>query len=50
MNLLPKSHEEFAQTEYWNTFFKRRGEKSFEWYVITCKEGRADPKLYMYVV
>ncbi|XP_023292079.2 eEF1A lysine and N-terminal methyltransferase homolog [Lucilia cuprina] len=32
MNLLPKSHEEFAQTDYWNAFFKKRGEKAFEWY------------------
>ncbi|XP_054742022.1 eEF1A lysine and N-terminal methyltransferase homolog [Anastrepha obliqua] len=32
MNLLPKSHEEFAQPEYWNSFFTKRGEKSFEWY------------------
>lgn len=33
MNLLPKSHEEFAQTDYWNAFFKKRGEKAFEWLV-----------------
>ncbi|KAM7351156.1 eEF1A lysine and N-terminal methyltransferase homolog [Cochliomyia hominivorax] len=32
MNLLPKSHAEFAQTDYWNAFFKKRGEKAFEWY------------------
>ncbi|CAK9813196.1 eEF1A lysine and N-terminal methyltransferase homolog [Anthophora plagiata] len=32
MNLLPKAHEEFSQVEYWNTFFKKRGEKTFEWY------------------
>ncbi|XP_011210039.2 eEF1A lysine and N-terminal methyltransferase homolog [Bactrocera dorsalis] len=32
MNLLPKSHEEFAQPEYWNSFFTKRGEKAFEWY------------------
>lgn len=32
MNLLPKSHEEFSQVEYWNTFFKKRGKKNFEWY------------------
>ncbi|OAD58257.1 Methyltransferase-like protein 13, partial [Eufriesea mexicana] len=32
MNLLPKTHEEFSQVEYWNTFFKKRGKKSFEWY------------------
>lgn len=32
MNLLPRSREEFAQTDYWNEFFKKRGEKAFEWY------------------
>ncbi|XP_034236144.1 eEF1A lysine and N-terminal methyltransferase homolog [Thrips palmi] len=32
MNLLPKSREEFSKTEYWNTFFKKRGNKAFEWY------------------
>jgi hypothetical protein len=32
MNLLPKTHEEFSTAEYWNTFFKKRGRKAFEWY------------------
>ncbi|KAI4498610.1 hypothetical protein M0802_006316 [Mischocyttarus mexicanus] len=32
MNLLPKTHEEFSKPEYWNSFFKKRGKKSFEWY------------------
>lgn len=32
MNLLPKSHEDFSKTEYWNTFFKKRGTRAFEWY------------------
>ncbi|XP_012273938.1 methyltransferase-like protein 13 isoform X2 [Orussus abietinus] len=32
MNLLPKSHEEFNKVEYWNTFFRKRGKKSFDWY------------------
>lgn len=32
MSLLPKTPQDFAQTEYWDTFFKKRGEKSFEWY------------------
>ncbi|XP_047349275.1 eEF1A lysine and N-terminal methyltransferase homolog isoform X1 [Vespa velutina] len=32
MNLLPKTHDEFSQPEYWNTFFKKCGKKSFEWY------------------
>lgn len=31
MSLLPKSKEEFSQKEYWDTFFKRRGSKAFEW-------------------
>lgn len=34
MNLLPKTHEEFSQVDYWNTFFKKRGKKHFEWYVL----------------
>ncbi|XP_046421551.1 eEF1A lysine and N-terminal methyltransferase homolog [Neodiprion fabricii] len=32
MDLLPKSHEEFSQQTYWNTFFSKRGKKAFEWY------------------
>lgn len=32
MNLLPKSHEEFSHAEYWNTFFKKRGKKTLDWY------------------
>jgi len=32
MNLLPKNHEEFRQNEYWESFFKKRGKKAFEWY------------------
>ncbi|KAK2586784.1 hypothetical protein KPH14_011810 [Odynerus spinipes] len=32
MSLLPRTHEEFSQPEYWNSFFKKRGKKSFEWY------------------
>ncbi|XP_014218736.1 methyltransferase-like protein 13 [Copidosoma floridanum] len=32
MNLLPKSHHEFSKADYWNTFFKNRGNKAFEWY------------------
>jgi len=34
MNLLPKTHEEFSTAEYWNAFFKKRGRKAFEWYII----------------
>lgn len=32
MNLLPKTHKEFSEKDYWNKFFKKRGNKSFEWY------------------
>ncbi|XP_069674155.1 eEF1A lysine and N-terminal methyltransferase homolog isoform X1 [Periplaneta americana] len=32
MSLLPKTHEDFSQKEYWNAFFKKRGTKAFEWY------------------
>lgn len=40
MNLLPRSREEFAQTDYWNEFFKKRGNEAFEWYVcIQCKSA-----------
>lgn len=31
MNLLPKTSEEFRQKDYWDGFFKKRGEKAFEW-------------------
>lgn len=34
MNLLPKTREEFGQTDYWNAFFKKRGEKAFEWWAL----------------
>jgi len=32
MNLLPKDSQEFHQKEYWDSFFKKRGKKAFEWY------------------
>ncbi|XP_073449331.1 eEF1A lysine and N-terminal methyltransferase [Aquarana catesbeiana] len=32
MNLLPKSSKEFSSSEYWEQFFRRRGERAFEWY------------------
>jgi len=32
MNLLPKDSQEFQQKEYWDSFFKKRGKKAFEWY------------------
>ncbi|XP_070688545.1 eEF1A lysine and N-terminal methyltransferase [Pempheris klunzingeri] len=32
MNLLPHTAEEFSSAEYWERFFKKRGEKAFEWY------------------
>uniref|UniRef100_M4BQG5 Methyltransferase type 11 domain-containing protein n=1 Tax=Hyaloperonospora arabidopsidis (strain Emoy2) TaxID=559515 RepID=M4BQG5_HYAAE len=30
--LLPHKAEDFRKQEYWDTFFKKRGEKAFEWY------------------
>ncbi|BFZ20867.1 hypothetical protein BsWGS_23906 [Bradybaena similaris] len=32
MDLLPISHTEFSQPDYWNRFFKKRGKIPFEWY------------------
>ncbi|KAG7260456.1 hypothetical protein CRUP_008807 [Coryphaenoides rupestris] len=32
MTLLPRSAEEFSSAQYWERFFKKRGEKAFEWY------------------
>uniref|UniRef100_A0A1B6FY48 Methyltransferase type 11 domain-containing protein n=1 Tax=Cuerna arida TaxID=1464854 RepID=A0A1B6FY48_9HEMI len=32
MNLLPKATTDFTQIDYWNSFFKKRGKKAFEWY------------------
>ncbi|XP_060888061.1 eEF1A lysine and N-terminal methyltransferase [Labrus mixtus] len=32
MSLLPRSAEEFSSAEFWEKFFKKRGEKAFEWY------------------
>ena len=32
MNLLPSEHRQFREKEYWDTFFKNRGKKAFEWY------------------
>lgn len=31
MSLLPKTHQEFSKRQYWDTFFKKRGHKAFEW-------------------
>jgi len=32
MNLLPKDSQDFHKKEYWDSFFKKRGKKAFEWY------------------
>ncbi|XP_043986560.1 eEF1A lysine and N-terminal methyltransferase isoform X1 [Gambusia affinis] len=32
MSLLPRTAEEFSSAEYWERFFKKRGERAFEWY------------------
>ena len=32
MDLLPKTYAEFRSREYWDSFFRKRKEKEFEWY------------------
>ncbi|MBN3314952.1 MET13 protein, partial [Atractosteus spatula] len=32
MSLLPRTAEEFSSAEYWERFFRRRGDRAFEWY------------------
>ena len=32
MSLLPRSHADFGRADFWEGFFKKRGEKAFEWY------------------
>lgn len=32
MSLLPRTSEEFSSADYWERFFRKRGEKAFEWY------------------
>ncbi|KAJ8277836.1 hypothetical protein GJAV_G00080660 [Gymnothorax javanicus] len=32
MDLLPRTAEEFSSAEYWERFFRRRGDRAFEWY------------------
>ncbi|KAM6963220.1 eEF1A lysine and N-terminal methyltransferase [Aplochiton taeniatus] len=32
MSLLPRTADEFSSAEYWERFFRKRGEKAFEWY------------------
>ncbi|KAL8562396.1 hypothetical protein ACOMHN_066110 [Nucella lapillus] len=32
MDLLPTCHSEFTSPQYWDSFFKKRGRKAFEWY------------------
>ena len=31
LNLMPGSGKEFADKDYWEKFFKIRGDKAFEW-------------------
>ena len=31
MDLLPRSHTDFGTADYWEKFFKKRGNKAFEW-------------------
>jgi hypothetical protein len=37
LNLIPGSGKEFRDKEYWNKFFKARGSKAFEWFVVIRK-------------
>lgn len=39
MSLLPKTRKDFTQTEYWNSFFQKRGKTSFEWYLYPIQIG-----------
>ncbi|XP_026881821.2 eEF1A lysine and N-terminal methyltransferase [Electrophorus electricus] len=32
MSLLPRTADEFSSADYWERFFRKRGEKAFEWY------------------
>lgn len=32
MDLLPRTHHEFGNKDYWEKFFRKRGKKAFEWY------------------
>lgn len=34
MFILPRTNEDFLKTEYWDTFFKKRGKEAFEWSVL----------------
>ncbi len=36
MDLLPTSVDEFRRQEYWESFFRKRGRRAFEW----CVGGR----------
>ncbi|KAI5704235.1 hypothetical protein M8J75_003242 [Diaphorina citri] len=38
-NLLPKTKSEFTETEYWDKFFKKRGDEAFEWQVLRAGSG-----------
>lgn len=33
MNLLPKSFKEFRDKDYWDSFFVKRRNEAFEWYL-----------------
>ena len=33
MDLLPKIHSEFSSLAYWESFYKKRDKKGFEWQV-----------------
>lgn len=37
MDLLPRDFDEFRSVEYWDRFFRERGEQPFEWYGEWCQ-------------
>lgn len=32
MSLLPRTVDELSSADYWERFFRKRGDKAFEWY------------------
>lgn len=46
MSLLPRHHVDFHSKEYWDDFFRQRGDEAFEWYG-TCLEMQSLLQRYM---
>jgi len=40
MNLIPGSGKNFRDKEYWEKFFKARGSKAFEWFLLWLFQRR----------